>query len=461
MPAFDVTSIDGPYIALGNQQNRAFAVPPAMGVDYRAVNGYIYITANPVTDPAKIAERAEFFTERAGYYYANWDDVYAHWREKMVALIAEITALEVPGLPEYEPDGVLFDDATPSSIAVLGAYRRALHLCEMMWQHHFQLLLLGYGAYLTFSELCKAHLPDIPDQHIAQMITGVDVLLFRPDAELRRLAKVAVDTGIGGVFSQGRTPQDIEAELAESEAGRDWLAALEAIKDPWFNMGTGDGLYHYFRSWLDDPAIPYASLIATSRRSGPARTCRAPTEAIERERDRLAAEYSALLDDDARASFTELLGLSRTVFPYVEEHKFYCDYWSSPAVQQRSGSSGRCSPGTASWPTARTCSCSTATRCSRRSRSSCCRGRPAACRRARTTGRRSPPAGASCSRVWRTGRRRPRSARCPTPSPTRWSRCCGASPRHAWPSGPPRPARCRASPAMPDPPARRRARPAC
>ncbi len=57
-----------------------------------------------------------------------------------------------------------------------------------MWQHHFEFLLLGYGAYLTFSDLCKANMPDIPDQHIAQMIAGIDVLLFRPDAELRRLA---------------------------------------------------------------------------------------------------------------------------------------------------------------------------------------------------------------------------------------------------------------------------------
>ena len=27
------------------------------------------------------------------------------------------------------------------------------------------------------------------------------------------------------------------------------------------------------------------------------------------------------------APFDELLALSRTVFPYVEEHKFFCDYW--------------------------------------------------------------------------------------------------------------------------------------
>ena len=51
MPAFDVICIDSPYQAVGSWQNRVFAVPPAMGIDYRVVNGYIYISGNPVTDP--------------------------------------------------------------------------------------------------------------------------------------------------------------------------------------------------------------------------------------------------------------------------------------------------------------------------------------------------------------------------------------------------------------------------
>ena len=35
MPAFDVCCIDAPYQGIASWQNRVFAVPPAMGIDYR------------------------------------------------------------------------------------------------------------------------------------------------------------------------------------------------------------------------------------------------------------------------------------------------------------------------------------------------------------------------------------------------------------------------------------------
>ena len=328
MPAFDVACIDAPYQAVGAWQNRVFAVPPAMGIDYRIVNGYVYISGNPVTDPAKVAERAGFFQRRAAYYYENWDELYAKWKQKMEALIDEITDLRVPDLPEYEPDEVMFeDDRNTAVFEVLDAYARTLRCGDLMWQHHFEFLLLGYGAYATFSEFCKSVLPDIPDQHIAQMVAGIDVLLWRPGAELRRLAQLAIDSGVDGAFEDGRSPSEIDAELEQSEAGRRWLEALEEIKDPWFNMATGDGLYHFYGSWYDDPSIPYASVAGHVQALQAGELVERPTEELLRERDRLAEEYGALLDEDTRATFTELLGLSRTVFPYVEEHKFYCDYW--------------------------------------------------------------------------------------------------------------------------------------
>ena len=53
------------------------------------------------------------------------------------------------------------------------------------------------------------------------------------------------------------------------------------------------------------------------RPSGSSRRARA---ARERVRARCSKTTRA-------TGFEELLGLSRTVFPYVEEHKFFCDYW--------------------------------------------------------------------------------------------------------------------------------------
>jgi pyruvate,water dikinase len=327
-PAFDVICIDSPYQAVGAWQNRVFAVPPAMGIDYRVVNGYVYISGNPVTDPEKMAERAGYFQKRAGYYYENWSELYGKWKTKMEALIAELGELRVPDLPEYEPDEVAFSENRNTAFyEILEAYGRCLRLGDLMWQHHFEFLLLGYGAYATFAELCKSNLPDIPDQHIAQMVAGIDVLLFRPDAELRRLASLAIELGVDGAFTEGRTPVDIEAELAAGAAGQKWLTELEKVKDPWFNMATGDGLTHYYRSWLDDPSIPFASIIGhiDAIRSG--EQAERPTEEITRERERLAEEYGALLPEEIQSPWRDLLALSRTVFPYVEEHKFYCDYW--------------------------------------------------------------------------------------------------------------------------------------
>ena len=328
MPAFDVACIDAPYQAVGAWQNRVFAVPPAMGIDYRIVNGYVYISGNPVSDPEKVAERAEFFQRRASHYFQNWEELYGRWKVKMEALIAEITDLPVPELPEYEPDEVMHDDDRQTAFyEVLDAYGRTLRCGDLMWQHHFEFLLLGYGAYIAFSDFCKSRLPDIPEQHIAQMVAGIDVLLFKPSTELKRLARLAIDTGVDGAFVEGRTPAEIDDELAGSEAGRAWLEELERMKDPWFNMAVGDGLYHFYGSWYDDPGIPYASVVGHVHALKAGEEVERPSEEIARERDRLAEEYGALLDDDARKTFDELLGLSRTVFPYVEEHKFYCDYW--------------------------------------------------------------------------------------------------------------------------------------
>src|SRR5579884_2950202 len=134
-PAFDVICIDSPYQAVGDWQNRVFAVPPAMGIDYRVVNGYVYISGNPVTDPAKVAERAEYFQRRASHYYENWPELYGKWKARMESLIGELQALRVPALPEYEPDEIALTEGRNTSFyEVLDAWGRVLRLGDLMWQ---------------------------------------------------------------------------------------------------------------------------------------------------------------------------------------------------------------------------------------------------------------------------------------------------------------------------------------
>ena len=328
MPAFDMVEVDHPYYTLGGWQNRAFAVPPAMGVDYRVVNGYVYISPNPVTDPAKIAERAEYFEKRAGHYFQNWDELYAGWRTKMEALNREVESIEVPDLPEYEPDEVVFGEQNLSNIDLLRAYSHTLRCAEMMWQHHFEFLLLGYGAYLTFAEFLRAALPDIPDQHISQMVAGIDVVLFRADTELRRLARAGDRDGRGRRLRRG--PLARRDRRGAGRAATPAALARRAREDqgPLVQHGHRRRPLPLLRQLARRPEHPVRVADRARRRrsrrarrsSARPRSSRGSATAWRRSTARCSTRRRA-------AAFQELLGLSRTVFPYVEEHKFYCDYW--------------------------------------------------------------------------------------------------------------------------------------
>ena len=91
-----------------------------------------------------------------------------------------------------------------SSYALLQAYDRLLEGIDRIFQYHFEFLGLGYGAYLVFYERCRQAFPDIPDQTIAKMVSAIDVLVLRPDDELRRLARLAVELGVSEQVAERR-----------------------------------------------------------------------------------------------------------------------------------------------------------------------------------------------------------------------------------------------------------------
>ena len=118
------------------------------------------------------------------------------------------------------------------------------------------------------------------------------------------------------------------AALGRSSAGKEWLAELERVKDPWFYYSTGAGYCHANRAWIDDLRPPFAALRGLCRVGcSAARTSRGPSSISGRSASASPHGYRDLLDDDEAAAFDSLLALSRQVFPFVENHNFYVEHW--------------------------------------------------------------------------------------------------------------------------------------
>ena len=325
---FDALTWGCGVLALNQASSRLFVVPPSLGVESRVINGYVYVAANSVTDEATLTRRAELFARRGGYYYRHWDELYERWIEKVEAATRDLQRLVVPDLLEFEDESIVFEaSGLGSGYALLQAYDRLLEGVDRIFQYHFEFLTLGYEAYLIFYERCRAAFPDVSDQTIAKMLSGIDVLVLRPDDELRRLARFALDLNLAETIKGSSNEEELVGALVGNEAGERWLADFEQTKDPWFYFSCGTGVFHHHhRSWIDDTSFPLQVIGSYIARLEAGEDIRRPVDAIVSERDRVTDGYRALLGDDMRASFEESLALARTVFPYVENHNFYIDH---------------------------------------------------------------------------------------------------------------------------------------
>lgn len=330
MSAFDMVTAEAAYCALGSASTRVHSIPTTKGIDYRILNGRVYIGGNPVTDPDEIAQRTKEFQARAFYYFENWERLYAQWRDKMLQLIKDAQAFPRLELPEFEPlEHVHAGRGIASNHYLLDIYQKTLEGYFRMWHHHFEFLLLGYGAYMTLFAFCKKAFPEITDENVARMVAGIDAEIFRPDDEVRRLARRAVELGVDGQFKEGVSADAVIKSLQGAGApGREWLKELETSRNPWFNINVGDGFYHYHRSWNDDLSMPFSCIPGYISRVKAGESLERPLGKLHAERTKLIAGYRKLLgSEEERQAYDQMITLAHRVFPYVEGHKFYCEHW--------------------------------------------------------------------------------------------------------------------------------------
>jgi pyruvate,water dikinase len=315
---------------LGQYNTRHLLIPPANGIEFKIHLGYLYMS--PVAVPEEqIASRVPEFERRAGHYFQNWDSLIEQWHVKVRATIDEMAALEFTALPDVVPfEDVVTGKALDGSEVLMENFDRLIQLCYQNWQYHFEFLNLGYLAYLDFFGFCKEAFPGIPDQAIATMVQGVDMELFRPDDELKKLAVKAVELGLQGAFAN---TDDVEGTLqAVREAGGDaWVEQYLGAQDPWFNFTVGNGFYGHDKYWIEHQEIPLGYIKEYIRRideGGEGTDIMRPIEKLIAEKNRIVSEYRELIDGETREQFDAKLALAATAYPYVENHNFYIEHWT-------------------------------------------------------------------------------------------------------------------------------------
>ncbi len=329
MYPFDAIMAEAWWVAQNQFSTRVWRVPHALGIDHRVINGYLYLSPNPLTDHEAFEARLRDFRRRAGYYYQHWSEIYDAWVPKARACIDELRALDVGDLPEIERERVVTERrGLTSSHDLLEAYTGLVRNNMRMAYHHFEMLNLGYVALHTFQEFLRRAFPGIRDLSIAKMVAGINVLLLRPDDEVRKLAALAVDLGVARSFAEPRPPAGVLADLQATAPGRRWVEAFTEAREPWFWYSTGSGASHRNRAWNDDLSVPFAAMRGYIEKLERGEGIERPHAEVLAERDRLSSEYRELLPTDAdRKAFDELLNLARLVVPFVENHNFYVEHW--------------------------------------------------------------------------------------------------------------------------------------
>ncbi|MCB1001657.1 MAG: hypothetical protein KDB40_20365 [Acidimicrobiales bacterium] len=336
--------------SLGQFNHRHYTVPAARGIDVRVLHGYCYLSPGSIDDLDVIDARVDTFGERAGFYYRHWDELYTDWMTRIRDLIARLDDVHFPTLPDVMPtDEVLTGHGAGRSWQVSSTYHRLVDLLVELWQAHFEFLNLGYAAYLDFFAFCRSVTPELDDLELARMVAGIDVDLFRPDQELRRLARAAVDLGLAPLVID--TPVgDLLDVLSTVPNGATWVERFAATADPWFNYSTGSGFYHDDAVWADRPDYPLTFVRGYVEQLLAGSAIDTPTEQILAERDRIADRVRAALGETDRERFDDKLALARTVFHFVENHNFYVEHWGMSLVWRRLREFGALFVAAGFWP---------------------------------------------------------------------------------------------------------------
>ena len=337
MSPFDIIIPEQEQETFSWSGDRSFPIPTAHGTDYRVLNGYVYVSPNDIKDPELINRRLSVFLPRQQFITENFDALFHLWKNKMAALCAEVLAIDVPHLTEFEPESTIWNaTGLGCGYRLLQAYMNIMNCFRRSEQYHMEIVMGAYGNYMALADFVMTRVPDMEIPSAGKLCTGgiYDVLIA--DIKLKELAQLAlelkVDKELQKLFEKGVAPEQIMAELRKDKAGLKWVEQMEKDRYPWFYLVSGTGGFtHNHVAWNDDLRIPFEALLSYVSLLREGRKLGRPREELLAERDALADEVRSKLAEEDRGTFNQMLGAARKVYPYIEGHPFYCEHWA-PAL---------------------------------------------------------------------------------------------------------------------------------
>jgi len=332
MPPLDLIFHEAWQISLSQYTTRVFCIPPAQGIAQRMVGCYMFIAPVESPPPEIIGQKAELFGKRAFYIFEHYDELWEKWIKKFQALGREMEAVKIPEeLPQFVPE----DQVLPAprgyyaSYELIEAFNTLVSQMFKGWQYHFEMLNLTYLAYLMFADVARKLFPGISESAIAKMVSGADVSMFRPEAELCRLSRLAASSrDVSGILKSDASAEQKIAELGKTKDGKGWLEELEKVKDPWFFISCGSGWFHYEGSWLTKLDIPFTYMKSYVERLDKGETIERALDEISQKREETVAEYRGLIrSDEDKKSFDDAYNIVRTIYRFAEDHLFWVEHW--------------------------------------------------------------------------------------------------------------------------------------
>ena len=332
MPPLDLIFHEAWQMSLAQYTTRVFCIPQAQGIAHRMVGCYLYVTALDPPPQEIIDEKAPLFGKRAIYIFEHYDELWEKWLKKFQALGDEMVNVKIPeSLPKYVPEEMVLPAPRGYYVTydLIEAFNNLVNQMFKGWQYHFEMLNLTYLAYLMFAEVARKLFPGISESAIAKMVSGADVSMFRPEAELCRLSRLAVASPSVGKILKGDAPAEKKiAELEKTADGKKWLAEMEKVKNPWFYISCGSGWFYYEGSWLNKLDIPFTYMKSYVERLDRGETIERSLDEISETREKMVTEYRKLIkSDEDRASFEDAYKTVRAIYQFAEDHLFWVEHY--------------------------------------------------------------------------------------------------------------------------------------